>query len=688
MKVLFKKIKKANKFAFTLYILSLLAFLVAYVFFVKALLNLVGIETFMRISLLILFFLWFIIYLLFGLSTLLTRKFKKFALLTFIHLLLFGVMGFSSFVIHKLYSKLDMFTQQEYTTYTTNLIALIDTELTSSSKLGMISNNDDIEGYTLANTLMNKEGLTQKIEYYDDYFTMLSALYSNEIDAVFVSSNYRIIFGSEEVYENIGSETKVLYEYSEEMKTKTITNSNKKLTEPFTVLLMGVDSAYDGLNANAAFNGDTLMLVTFNPNTLTATMFSIPRDTYVPIACNNNRSHKINSAAAYGTECVINTVKNLVDIDIDYYAKINFNGVIDLVNALGGIDVDVEQPDYSVYVKKYGQGKLCESNSWRDMANLVCMDTGLQHLNGEQTLAYARNRHGFLASDLARNRHQQQIVEALAKKLMGVSSFSDFEKLLDVVGKNIATNLSTTQILSFYQTLKNMLLQGLKGNDFITIQKTYLEVYNLPVMIGGMQLSALGYYPNSLEAIHDALEVNLGIKNEEMIKTFSYDYNEEYSSPVIGKGVTGGAKEAMVPSFIGKTVGEAESWAASNGITLSKSFTCSNGVPGIISSQSVNAGTLTRSISYMEIYINQVCSDNDPTDDDDEENSSNTQKPNHPNAGEEKPGQTTDPDDNENPIGPIPGGPGEGEGGEITDPTTPDPEPIVPGSPDDTGGVE
>ncbi len=677
MKVLFKKMKKANKFALTIYSLSVIGFLVAFGFFVKGVLSLVGIETFLRVSLLVLFFVWFLVYFLFGLSTLLTKKFKKFTALTFVHLLLIGVMVFAFLIISKLYSKLEMFTNQEYTTYTTNLIALNATEFTSTSKIGMISNNEDIEGYVLANTLLNKEGLKQKIEYYDDYFTMLNALYNKEIDAVFVSSNYPIIFGSEEVFEMIGQETKVLYEYSEEMKTKTITNSNKKLTEPFTVLLMGVDSERDGLNANAAFNGDTLMLVTFNPNTLTATMFSIPRDTYVPIACNNNRYHKINSSAAYGTECVINTIQNLVDVKIDYYAKINFNGVIDLVNALGGIDVFVEQPDYSVYVKKYGEGRLCESNSYRDMANLVCMDTGMQHLNGEQTLAYARNRHGFLASDLARNRHQQQIVEALAKKVMNVSSFSDFEKLLDVVGKNIATNLSTTQILSFYQTLKNMLLQGLKGNDFITIQKTYLEVYNLPVMVGGMRLSALGYYEDSLQAIHDALEVNLGIKQEAMVKTFSYDYNEEYSSPIIGKGIKGGTKEAVVPNFIGKTIGEVESWASSHGITLSKSFVCSDGIPGIISNQSVSAGTLTRSISSIVISINQVCTDTEPP------NNEET-LPNQPEKPTTPPGDK-DPEEPDEPL--IPGGPGEGEENNQPDPT-PDPDPVIPGGPDDNGSED
>lgn len=669
MKVLIRKIKRANKVALTFYIIALISFITSYVLFTKSLLSLVDIETTIRFGLLIFFGIWFFIYLLFGLSTMITKKYKKYIALTVIQILLITIMFTVFFIINKIYSKLEMVSNQEYTTYTTNLIALNETTLTEKSVLGMISNKEDIEGYILANTLLTKENLSQKIEYYDDYYTMINALYNKEIDALFVSTDYVSIYGSEEVFANIAGETKVLFDYSEEMKSKNITNSTKKLTEPFTILLMGVDSAYDGLNANAAFNGDTLMLITFNPNTLTATMFSLPRDTYVPIACNNNRYHKINSSAAYGTECVINTVQNLVDIKIDYYAKINFNGVIDLVNTLGGIDIDVEQPDYNVYVKKYGEGRLCESNSWRDLANLVCMDTGPQHLSGEQTLAYARNRHGFLASDLARNRHQQQIVEAIAKKMMKINSFSEFEKLLEVVGKNIATNLSTTQILSFYQTLKNMLLEALKGNDFITIQKAYLEVYNLPVMIGGLQLSALGYYQESLDAIHDALEVNIGLKKEEMIKTFSYNYNEEYESPIIGKGIKGSVKEATVPNFIGKTISEAENWALSNGISLDKEFTCSEGVPGIISNQSISAGTLTRSVSYMIIYINQVCeNNNNPTNTNDP---SNNNTPKDPDENEESPG-TNIPGDPDLPITPEPPNPPtEGENPDINIPGGP-----------------
>ena len=112
------------------------------------------------------------------------------------------------------------------------------------------------------------------------------------------------------------------------------------------MLLLGVDSEYDGLANNAAFNGDSIMLLTFNPKTLSATVFSIPRDTYVPIACNNNKQNKINSAAAYGTKCMINTIENLTDITIDYFVKINFKGVVNLVDALDGIDVNIDEPDF------------------------------------------------------------------------------------------------------------------------------------------------------------------------------------------------------------------------------------------------------------------------------------------------------------------------------------------------------
>ena len=99
---------------------------------------------------------------------------------------------------------------------------------------------------------------------------------------------------------------------------------------------------------------------------------------YVPIACNHNRYAKINSSAAYGSSCVIRTIQSLTGIDIDYYVKINFTGVVDLVNAVGGVDVDVEEPDF--WYDENHVGQLCESNQYRetDSGSIVCMNTGWQ----------------------------------------------------------------------------------------------------------------------------------------------------------------------------------------------------------------------------------------------------------------------------------------------------------------------
>ena len=601
MKVLFNKIKKSNKILLTIYLLSFIAYLVTFVFFTGSLLSLKGIETFLRIGFIALFALWIIIYFIWNLVNLILKRNKTLIITTIITILLSVVFGFGSYIINNVYNKLEKLTSSNTTVYTTYLISMKDNEIDEDSKLGMIKNKKDVEGHILAKELIKKEKLDNEIEYYDDYYELLSDLYNNEIDGIFVSSNYVILFASEDAYKNIDTDTKIIYEHSKKMKNQdNIGTTNKKLTEPFSVLVMGVDSQKDGLNANAAFNGDTLMIITFNPKTLTATMFSIPRDTYVPIACNHNAYNKINSSAAYGTNCVIDTVENLIDIDIDYYAKINFRGFIDLVDAIGGVDVEVEQPDYSFYVKQHGKGRLCESNSLRDTTNLVCMDTGWQHLNGEQALAYARNRHGFIESDIARNRHQQQIVEAVAKKAAKLKSFESFESLLDAISENIATNMTTNQILSFYDVLKDMLANSLNGDEFITIKKTYLELYSLPVYLqyAYMYSSALGYYPDSLEAIKKLMKVNLELEEKETIKTFEYTYGENYEAGITGKNITTGAKLQLVPDFTGSSESYVRDWASKNNISVEVI-----GGGATVIEQSIHPGVLAKSISRITINL-------------------------------------------------------------------------------------
>lgn len=695
MKVLAKKLKKANKIEKFFYFFSLLLYLGTFIYFIYGILQLKGIENLIRGIAITFFTIWFLIYILAGLLTILAKKTKTFIFLTIITLLFCPVFTVSSYYINKVMGSIGKINNEKLT-YTTNLIALNETEFNDDLTIGMIESEEDIEGNILAKKLIEKENLPNKIETYEDYHSMISDLYKGKIGGCFVTSNYAITFGNEEFETVAEGETatpiskrvKVVYEYSEEMENQdnaTLQSStDKKVTEPFTVLVMGVDSTIDGLKANQAFNGDTLILVTFNPSTLTTTMFSIPRDLYVPIACNHNRYAKINSSAAYGSSCVINTVQQLTDITIDYYVKINFTGVVELVDALGGITVDVEEPDFQFNGRRdCGVNRICEQNSLRQFGQeMIYIDTGIQTLNGEQALAYARNRHQYALSDIARNQHQQQIIEAMAQKLKSLNTINDFEKILDTVSNNIETNMLPEQILSFYNVGKDMLINSKSTN--LSIKKTYLSYYSLPVYLprSGMYTSALGYYPESLEAIKDLMKVNLELKSETPIKTFSISYNEEYTTPLVGKGLTGGAKLERVKSFIGDNQYNANAWCQSNGINCVFETVTDAATAGLIINQSAHEGELLKSLNSITFYISDGLgvTETTPTDpsiedpgtdnevDNPDENNPDNGTGDNTEEGEENNGDNGDNETEENPdpITPpidenIPGGPTQGE---------------------------
>lgn len=662
MKVLFNKLKKTNKVFLSIYLVTFIIYLITYILLIKNLISLSGIETAIRIIVIVIFGIWLIIYFLWNLINLILKKFIKIAITTAITIIFAIIFSFANYYISILYTGITNIGEHKYVVYTTNLVVLEGTEINSNSILGMINNSSDIEGNVLAKELIEKEGLTNnEIEEYSSYYEMIFDLLNGDIDGIFLSSNYQTIFGNEESFEDLKN-TVVAYSYSKEMENQDTTlTSNKSIKEPFTVLLMGVDSEIDGLNANAAFNGDTLMLITFNPKTLNATMFSIPRDTYVPIACNNNRYAKINSSAAYGTSCVIDTVEQLTDITIDYYVKINFKGVVDLVDALGGIEVDIEAPDFNYNHGVNCGGRFCEQNSDRDTSasGMIYLDPGLQTINGEEALAYARCRHLYLQSDIDRNKHQQQVVEAIARKAASLDSLTKIEEILNAVTKNITTNMASEQILSFYDILKSMISSSLNDGAFLTIEKTYLEYYSLPVRLSnnGSFTSAIGYYPGSLEAITRLMKENLELEPHEMIKTFSFDANEEYTTKVTGQGITTGDRLETMPNFVGKSVSEVETWAANHNVTLHTEFVDNtspyynqNITPGLISNQSISDGILLNNVSELTIYINSISSNIDtPTNPDDgNENSNDDSNDNNNNNDSDE--ENNDENENDDPL--------------------------------------
>ena len=616
MKVLMKKIKKTNIFKKIFFFLSIIAYISTLVFITSEAMIFKNTEPVILAIVLALFIIWGLIYILCGLLTMLSKKNKTFIFITILTLLLSGVFGFGGYYLHQKKAQFSNMNANQII-YTTNLIALKETKFDEKKPIGMIESANDIEGNVLAQKLIEKENIKNEIYYYEDYQSMISDLYKGKIIGCFVSSNYEVIFEGETFENNededkketpLSERVKVLFDYSETRENQDVIeltdSQTKTLTEPFTVLIMGVDSAKDGLKANQAFNGDTLILATFNPNTLTATMFSMPRDLYVPIACNHNRYAKINSSAAYGSNCVIKTVQQLTDVQIDYYVKINFTGVVQLIDAIGGVTVDVEEPDFRFNGSYDCKGTVCEQNSKRKKgSSMIYVPTGVQHLNGEQALAYARNRHQYAVSDIARNQHQQQVIEAAAKQAKNINSITEFEKILETISNNIETNMSLEQIISFYSVGKDMLMNS--NSSALSIKKTYLSYYNLNVWQPRSEryTSALGYWPGSLDAIKQLMKENLGLEEPKPIKTFDISYNEEYTTPLVGRGIATGEKLQLAKNFVGFSQYEANTWCEQVGITCTFETTTNYQTPGLIVEQSVHKGELLKTISNITFYI-------------------------------------------------------------------------------------
>ena len=605
MKKLLNKFLKTNLSQRLVYLFVGILFIVSYIFIFVSLLLLENIENGLRILVLTLLGMALISYLFFDLLLLLTKKKKTLYATSFIVVLISAVCILGSSTINRVYGSISLINDKKIV-YTTNLITLKDTEFKNEEAtiVGMINNDTDPEGYILPKELIEKEKLKVTIKEYDTYFEMLEDLYNGNIQGMFVTSNYRITYSSYETYQNIENEVKKVYELSKKMDNQEIEdNTNAVVTEPFTLLIMGVDSESDKLNANAAFNGDTLMVITFNPHTLNATVFSIPRDTYVPIACLRGDSSKINSSAAYGTKCVIDTIENLIDIKIDYYVKVDFKGVVEMVDALGGIDITV--PDGIDF---------CEQDSHRNFAPeaLQCIKSGYQHMNGEKALAFARHRHTLLTGDFARVQHQQLVVEAMVNSAKNLKSIDDFYKVLDAASNNINTNMSTKQILNLYNVAKTALGKT-SNNSMITIQKTYLTGYGLNMYVNNLRLRVytFQYYEQSLAEIKNALKENLEIIKPSMIKTFSYSVNEQYKVPTIGEKYYSVEQLKTMTKLEGKTLEEAQKWCNENNLTLKYEYVKpsdreynSKYEDGIIVAQSVAYGKDLNGITEVLVKIN------------------------------------------------------------------------------------
>ncbi|MFL2100823.1 LCP family protein [Desemzia sp. FAM 23989] len=229
------------------------------------------------------------------------------------------------------------------------------------------------------------------------------------------------------VYSDVTSTTDEIYQDVDknELREDPVEVGNK---EPFSILLLGVDTG--DLGRTEQGRSDTMMVMTVNPNTNQTSIVSIPRDTYTEII-GRGTMDKINHAYAFGgVSMSMNTVQNLLDVPIDYYVEVNMQGVKDIVDTLGGVQVTPALSfDYDGHTFVEGQTTT---------------------LDGNAALAYSRMRYDDPNGDYGRQARQRQIIVAAMSKVASLSTIMNYQGVLGTLENNMQTNLTFDNMVSIF----------------------------------------------------------------------------------------------------------------------------------------------------------------------------------------------------------------------------------------------
>lgn len=427
---------------------------------------------------------------------------------SFLVILISVTYGLGDYYLYSTASTLNIVTEQA--AKSKNTVSLIvmaeskkgDVQDINGSKIGVLTNINK-EGTKKSLNDISKQNIGYSTEKFDNVPAMLQALYEGQVDAIILNEAYRSNVSEIENYGNFNNETKVIHQTV--YYTKEANNSlavSDITSKPFTILITGNDSFG---TLDEVSRSDVNMIVTINPLTSTILMTSIPRDAFVTevcddYACNYGVEDKLTHTGIYGADTTKDTLENLLDIDINYIFRVNFSSMIDIVDALGGIDIDVAEG-------------MAVSRFYSD-STLEGVHEGQNHLNGKRALAYSRERKAYLDGDVQRARNQQQVLQAMFKKASSPEVITKYSNILKAVGKAFDTNMTTKEITSFikYQLQAS---PSWKFEQYVLKGENTLKVS--PEL--GMEVSAVELYAYSIQTASEKIDAVLDGKSSDTIET-------------------------------------------------------------------------------------------------------------------------------------------------------------------------
>ena len=363
-----------------------------------------------------------------------------------IFVLLYTVsMGIGNFYVYKTDGFMQKVTDHKIgdVKNTVSIIVLDDSNIKDLSslkgkKVGRLNNVDKVGTNKLLKSVKKKKGSNYfKTKKFDGALSEVEALYNGEIDAMILNESYRGNVTSVEEYEHFSTETRVVYSTSYYTTKKNDSLVVSDITKnPFTILISGNDTTGD---VSELSRSDVNMLVTINPKTSTILLTSMSRDTYVETvcdadgdtACPEGQMDKITHTGIYGLNTTRQTVENFYDLKVNYSFRVNFTSVIDVVDALDGIDLNVEE------------GEQCDL-FWANMK--PGLPVGLHHVDGETALAFARERKAYVDGDYQRVRNQQKVMQAIINRAISSSALVNYTSFINSLESAFETNMTYDEI--------------------------------------------------------------------------------------------------------------------------------------------------------------------------------------------------------------------------------------------------
>lgn len=328
---------------------------------------------------------------------------------------------------------------------------------------------------------------------YEDFTSLFNDLDNKKIESILIDENYYNIKSEEENTDNY----KILYKITIRSIVKSTTKTVDIANEPFTIYISGIDVYGD---IETVSRSDVNILMTVNPKTKQVLLTSIPRDFYVQLHGTSGYKDKLTHAGNYGINMSIDTIEDLLNIDINYYIRVNFTTLEKLIDAIGGVDVYSEYSFVS-YIDNY---KFYQ---------------GYNHMNGKQALAFSRERKSLPAGDMDRGKNQEAVIEAIIRKITNKDVIYKYSKILNSMKGTFQTNITDNDITKIIKKE----LENIGGWNITSNNLDGTGSYDYTYSYSSQKLYVT--IPNQ-DSINNAVNLINKVKNDEKLDS-SYSDNPD-----------------------------------------------------------------------------------------------------------------------------------------------------------------